>query len=703
MSKIARLFIQIVLVFFVFKSAVGQNLLNKRISIIAEETKLATVLNEIGAKGGFYFSYNGKIFAQDSIVTLVASNQPISLLLRQLFKDNYVYEEQKDHIIITPVLGHLSFLNPDMTIHGNSYNLSGVVINEVTGEHLMNTSVYEKEHLSATLTDKQGYFQLKLNRDYPGEIILTLSKKFYRDTTIHFLQPVLINSRPGRKNYSSPVYRDNHVEETGIGRLLISTRQIIQSMNIPNFFANRPVQISLTPGLSTHGMFSPQVVNKFSLNLAGGYTAGVNGLEVGGLFNINKNDSKYFQMAGIFNLVGGNVTGLQFAGVENKSLDTVRGAQIALFTNSAGEQLSGVQISALHNQTRHLKGLQVGLVNVAGISDGASIGLLNMIGNGFYRLTWSANDISNSNIALKTGTHFFYSELLISTNISSNKKFYAFGLGLGHDVIINNKYYISTETNYQIANTGLWDDRWLQGKLIFNFQLTKNFSLLAGPTINHYFHSGQYSKGYKNITNPTSYSNDSEAKHQSRNWLGFEAGIAFNSVFKPAKPIIDYSQNWYLGFYGTEGIGWDRPYKLVSGGELSLERNLGSQLTGKLAIGYTYFSVQKNYVIGIIGGTDLYAQPVKVFPLKAGIRLMTGRSFYISSEIGEGFGTGQLQTVNNNPKPVNSSFHSFIYSVSIGYAFKNGVETGIKFEDYALQSQYKQFALRLGYRLKLNK
>ena len=35
----------------------------------------------------------------------------------------------------------------------------------------------------------------------------------------------------------------------------------------------------------------------------GGYTAGVNGLEIGGLFNLNKKDVRYVQAAGLFNIV----------------------------------------------------------------------------------------------------------------------------------------------------------------------------------------------------------------------------------------------------------------------------------------------------------------------------------------------------------------------------------------------------------------
>ena len=55
-----------------------------------------------------------------------------------------------------------------------------------------------------------------------------------------------------------------------------------------NFFETRPFQVSLVPGLGSHGKMSGQVVNNFSLNVFGGYTAGTNGSELGGLFNIDK-------------------------------------------------------------------------------------------------------------------------------------------------------------------------------------------------------------------------------------------------------------------------------------------------------------------------------------------------------------------------------------------------------------------------------
>jgi hypothetical protein len=99
------------------------------------------------------------------------------------------------------------------------------------------------------------------------------------------------------------------VERTGMGKFLLSAKQKMQSINLRKFFTTRPFQLSLVPGISTQGKMSGQVVNNFSFNLLGGYTGGTNGLEVGGLFNIDKKDVKYLQAAGLFNIAGGKTKG----------------------------------------------------------------------------------------------------------------------------------------------------------------------------------------------------------------------------------------------------------------------------------------------------------------------------------------------------------------------------------------------------------
>jgi hypothetical protein len=682
----------------------AQALLQKPVSINLKNSKLSDALQKIAQRGSFYFSYNGNLVNKDSLITLEVIDQPVLQVLHRLFNNKFEYHEQGKYLIITPALLRLALMNTDLTTDGGTLSVSGLVVDERNGERLMNASVYEKQQLVSALTDEHGYFRLKFKTGDPASIAITASKLKYKDTTIHFLKSVMVNSRYNADSYKNNKEKGNRVERTGLGNLFISTRQMIQSLNIPDFFATRPFQVSITPGLSTHGMFSPQVVNKASLNLIGGYTAGVNGIELGGLFNINKKDSRYLQLAGVFNLVGGNAYGLQLAGVHNRALDTVRGAQISFFTNKAEQQLSGIQISALHNETRHLKGLQIGLINVADTSEGASIGIVNVVRNGFYRVQLSENDLTNTNIALKTGRHAFYSSLLIGANLFDGTKMYTFGLGIGHDFMLGKRLYLSGEVDYQFANTGSWDDRWARGKLLLSLQVNKHISLIAGPVFNHYKHSGSWSReGYKNVTGIPEYPVPS-VPYQTKNWLSWEAGLAFNSVFKPAKKMLDNSASWYLGAAATGGIGWQQPFRFVSGGELFVQRDLGENLSGIISTGYTYFSVYRNQLIYRNGDTYVYSRPLRVIPVTAGVRLKTGKSFYISGEVGQAFIGKQPYFEDRSYSRVGlKPYRSFSYAATAGFSFTNGLEAGIKYDDYGLQTNDKQFALRLGYRIKLSK
>lgn len=703
-------FSALLLLSFCFNNARGQNLLNKQISVNFTSMPLGEVLNQIAKKGDCYFSYDANLLPQDSLITINAADQKIWVILGMLFQGKYQVAEYNDYIILTKPVPRLALANIDITNDYNSYSISGLVVNEHTGERLMNASVYLKQLLVSALTDEHGYFRLKFRVDNPGQISLTASKLDYKDTSINFLQSVSISTRALKENYDK-AGKHRQVEKTGMGRFLISARQRIQSLNIPDFFATRPFQVSLTPGLSSHGMFSSQVVNNFSVNLIGGYTAGVNGVEVAGLFNINKMNSRYLQLAGVFNLVGGTVTGLQFAGINNQALDTVKGAQLAFFVNKAESDVAGVQFSLFNNSVRKLKGLQIGLVNTADTSHGASIGLVNIIGNGFYKIGLSTSDLMNTNASLTTGTHSFYSKFSLGANISPGNKLYAFGLGIGHDFMLSDNVFVSAETHYLIANAGNWDDRLIQAKLLLNVQLSKHISIMAGPVFNSYNYSNSFSTpGYKNPAHAPSYPSYTYG-HQVRSWLGWEAGLAFNSVFKPAKKVFDDSNAWYLGAAATTGVGWDNPYGgFVHGAELIALRDLGSHLTGTLSAGYTYFTVHNDYYYETVDATHQvklpgHSSPRQFIPVKVGVRLKTGGPFYIGCELGEAFGLFETYHDPNIFIPgrnwVDGPYRSLMYGVSAGFSFKNGLETGVKFDDYSYI--FKQFALRLGYRIKLSK
>jgi hypothetical protein len=139
-----------------------------------------------------------------------------------------------------------------------------------------------------------------------------------------------------------------------------------------------PFQLSLVPVLGTHSLYGSRIVFHGSLNLIGGYTGGVDGLEMGGVFNINRADVRGVQMAGVFNLVGGDVHGIQMAGVANKIKADVSGLQLGGVSNWSGNA-KGVQMAGVINRTKEMEGVQMaGVVNAATESKGAQLaGVLN--------------------------------------------------------------------------------------------------------------------------------------------------------------------------------------------------------------------------------------------------------------------------------------------------------------------------------------
>lgn len=694
-SKIIR---RITLSFFFLLStniAVAQSLLEKSVSIIATNQKLSNVLAQISKQGGFHFSYSGKNFPKDSLVSLTANNHVIKKMLSQLLSDKYEFEEHTNYIIITPALQRLSIINTDVTSDNNNYSISGIIINEKTRERLMNTSIYEKEQLVSTITDEHGYFKLKLKSNSLDQVRITASKYAYRDTSLSFLNTVVISNRNRSRIFQ---HNGRDVEATALGKFFTTAAQRIQSINIQDFFANRPYQISLTPGLSSHGALSSQVVNKFSLNLAGGYTAGVDGLELGGLFNINKRDTRYLQFAGVFNLVGGTVTGLQLAGVSNQALYTVRGAQVAGFINTAEGQVSGVQLAALNNRAHKLKGVQIGLVNQADTSEGVSIGLINIIRNGFYKVSYSANNLMNSNVSVATGTHRFYTKFNVGVNIWPDKLMYGFGLGAGHDFMFSNKIYLSAEGGYMFMNTGVWADRWIYAKLLLNVALSKRISVFAGPSYNQYSNARRYlgeeTKYKKIITYP---------KSPFKRFSGWEAGIAYTSAFKPAA-IVDpiAAEGWYIGGRIEAGLGTAYRTRGLHSLHIFTERELGRRLEATLSAGVMVASPPETAYL-----TDtetLSGNTFVMMPIKAGVKSYLTKRLFFAGEIGLAIplsGSALTYATQESFWGYEYSPKSFLYALSFGYRFSAGLEASIKFEDYVKYYDITNMSLGISYRFKL--
>jgi hypothetical protein len=462
--------------------------------------------------------------------------------------------------------------------------------------------------LISALTNTQGFFRIRLKHK-SGKAILTVSKQFYHDTDVAidpgYNQQITVTITPlstGAMTIISPddyfapdqlklrVQKDSSiteytyvkadsskVERTAMGNFLLSAAQKFQSLNLRRFFIARPFQLSLTPGLSTHGRLSGQVINNFSFNVFGGYNGGANGLEVGGLFNIDKMDVQYVQVGGLFNLVGGQMTGLQIGGISNTVLDTstglqigginnlvkgkfdglqvggiynhvtesVRGGQLAGIANFARKKISGVQVAGIanvsnremggvqiggiFNYAKKLRGLQIALINIADTSDGYSIGLINVVFKGYHKLSLFTDEITNSNAAFKTGNSKLYSILQAGMNLKDNEKLYTFGYGIGSEWLLSKTFSLNPELTAQHLYLGSWDYANILSKahLNLNIKLGKYVSLFGGPSFAVYYsnQSATYS-GYKSAIPPSGY-HTYDLGHNLTGWLGWTAGINF--------------------------------------------------------------------------------------------------------------------------------------------------------------------------------
>ncbi|WP_316814928.1 LA_2272 family surface repeat-containing protein [Pedobacter nyackensis] len=549
--------------------------LEKKVSIEVKDQRIAEVLQKIGRAGNFYFSYSGTLLKQDSLVSLNIRNSPVREVLNKLFNNKVDYTENGEYVILRYAANHFTIEPENITTAEKLYLISGFVIDTETGLKVKQASVYEKRLLQSTLTDNKGYFKLKFKGEHT-EVILTASKETYRDTSLIFLSDIKIkpeayrdqNDRTGNMGYGD-------IENSGIGRFFISSKQKIQSLNIPDFFANTPFQASFTPGLSSHGIMSSQVINKFSLNILGGYTAGTNGFEIAGLFNITKGDVKKMQVAGLFNQVGGSVNGIQVAGLINDVRGEKKGFQVAgLFNNvkkeaegfqvaglcnlagksmkgmqTAGlinitrknfsgfqvggvanivsKDMDGVQIAGVLNYAKKMKGLQIGLINVADTLSGWSVGLLNFSKNGYHKISVYTNETVNTNISLKTGNANLYTILFVGMNASSQEKIKTVGVGMGHDFIFNKRLSLGLEITGQSLYMGSWDAANLLSRVQTNlqFQLFKGFAIFGGPAYAIYSGdapAGSSAPGYKQNVVPSHHTSFGNA---TKGWIGFNAGI----------------------------------------------------------------------------------------------------------------------------------------------------------------------------------
>ncbi|MFZ1688796.1 MAG: STN and carboxypeptidase regulatory-like domain-containing protein [Flavobacteriales bacterium] len=333
----------------------AQSILHRNVDVHASNVRLADALSLIAQDGNFKLSYNAAVINGDSIVDVNAGDVSVEKALGKLLSNGRSLKESGEHVIILgPRQGKKKF------------PITGSVVDAANGHAIAHASIYEVRERNAALTDANGAFTLEAS-GRQERTALRIARVAYQDTVVFVghdgklgrvrlrakdVVPRMQTLRPG-------------VEELDVSRVLVRGKQAELAENF-DFGEERKWQLSLVPTIGTNGRASGAMVNKYSLNVIGGYARGMNGFELAGAFNMERRDVKGVQLAGLTNLVGGGTNGVQIAGAVNHTMSSLYGMQIAGFGNVVWDTLSGVQLAGAINVLKGgMLGTQIsGLANV---------------------------------------------------------------------------------------------------------------------------------------------------------------------------------------------------------------------------------------------------------------------------------------------------------------------------------------------------
>lgn len=286
-------------------------------------------------------------------------------------------------------------------------------------------------------------------------------------------------------------------------------------------------------------------MNKVSLNVLGGYAAGVDGFEAAGLFNVDRDTVAGVQVAGLANIVGHHLDGFQGAGLLNVVAGTGTGWQAAGLLNVATRPLDGVQTAGLFNYSGlakgnspnnaqdddtatetaprrgtvqaaglfnvapKVRGVQLaglfnaagtvhgvqlaGLFNVADSVDGVSIAPLNFVRRGYHRVEAVNTETWPAGLAVKLGSSAQFYTFFAGAydNFGSGNRRWGVGYGAGTEMLSRRRLSVGLDAmamQVNEAQRGWTDDLNLHNQLrllvgFAPFKAGGHFRLVAGPTV----------------------------------------------------------------------------------------------------------------------------------------------------------------------------------------------------------------------------
>ena len=276
------------------------------------------------------------------------------------------------------------------------------------------------------------------------------------------------------------------VQAAGIYNYVGDTLTGVQASGVVNF-AGYGTQFSVQAA----GVLNLVPQGRFAMQMAGtaNYADTILAFQAAGVWNHARALENGVQAAGVSNFAGRAHATAQFAGLSNSIGNGTVGLQVAGFANTA-DTLMAMQVSGFLNLARRLRGVQVGIVNIAGVNEGVQIGLLNFSGRGGYiALEASANDVLWSNLSFKSGRPGFYVTLTggVDSFAVNEGSLWAFGAGIGSISRLGSRFGLNSDLTHRHLSVGSFDDavqEWVQLAMGLDLRVAGGLHLFGGPTFN---------------------------------------------------------------------------------------------------------------------------------------------------------------------------------------------------------------------------
>ncbi len=359
------------LLFLSFEGFSQKSILKQKIDYSAQSERLEDILLDIAEVGDFSFSYNPDLLPVDSLMTLNVENSAVKDVLKVLLGEEMELKFSGNHLVI---LRSMYSPGGSAATKQKSYTIDGYVTNSSTGYGVSRAVVFDVSKLNSTLSDSTGFFSLEVSSK-EETVGIAIARKDFQDTAM-----VVLNGDQELEVSISPI--PGNVEVTRTGGYDLGSISRVNNLKVVKFMTpetsisyagNRDIygykfaQASFLPFLGTNLKMSGSTENKISINILAGYNGATNGVEIGGLLNINRHYAKGVQIAGIGNIVGTETVGFQMAGIFNTNLGNVNGVQFAGINNLVLDTLQGFQIAGINNiATHNVDGFQIaGISNIA--------------------------------------------------------------------------------------------------------------------------------------------------------------------------------------------------------------------------------------------------------------------------------------------------------------------------------------------------